>query len=330
MALDGSSLFEDRAAYSIAKLKQLNSSLANAPAVDAFPEIAIFCAGSYARHEASEHSDIDPFFITTQDRNYFNEEYRVPKIRMMSEIISIGDRLNFPKFSNDGQFLRVLHLPDILAHLGGDEDDYRNYFTSRLLLILESRPLYGEEIYKRVLDEVLESYFRDYPSHTDDFHVRFLLNDIVRFWKTLCLNYENRRNNRASTESEKVKRKVRNFKLKFSRLLTCYASIAYLSSLETPVTKTDVVAMTQLTPMQRLDAVAKRVPDIEPFVQRATDEYRWFLAQTGQSAPDLHQCFADKGFRADAFNRAERFGDEIFKVLSEIDKTSSVFRHLVI
>jgi len=45
-------------------------------------------------------------------------------------------------FSNDGEFLRILYLEDMLEQLGGREDDYLNYFTARMLLLLESKPLY--------------------------------------------------------------------------------------------------------------------------------------------------------------------------------------------
>jgi hypothetical protein len=38
-------------------------------------------------------------------------------------------------------------------------------------------------------------------------------------------------------EALKLKQKIKNFKLKFSRLLTCYATIAYLSSFDGDLTR---------------------------------------------------------------------------------------------
>ena len=54
----------------------------------------------------------------------------------------------------------------------------------------------------------------------------FLSNDILRLWRTLCVNYEAR--TKTTPEQEKAKRELTNYKLKHSRLLTCYSGILYL------------------------------------------------------------------------------------------------------
>jgi hypothetical protein len=84
--------------------------------------------------------------VLAKPRAYF-DEIRVPEIRLLSEIVEIGYNMNFPKFSNDGHFLKLLFLDDILENLGSPADDYHNHFTARMLLLLESRPIYGQLVY---------------------------------------------------------------------------------------------------------------------------------------------------------------------------------------
>ena len=70
------------------------------------------------------------------------DEFRVPKIRMLSDIITIRDNMQFPKFSNDGEFLLILFIEDMLEAMGGHNDDYLNFFTARMLLTLVRRPIF--------------------------------------------------------------------------------------------------------------------------------------------------------------------------------------------
>jgi len=75
--------------------------------------------------------------------------------------------MDFPPPSNDGQFLNIIPLSSILEHLGGMEDDYRNHFTARMLLLLESSPIYDGESYNDAIDAIIDSYFRDYEDHSE-------------------------------------------------------------------------------------------------------------------------------------------------------------------
>src|SRR5437879_12377305 len=110
--------------------------------------------------------------------------------------------------------------------LGEPEDDVTNTFTARLLLLLESRALLEENVHREVVTAVIKAYWRDYEDHKADFMPAFLANDILRLWRTFCVNYE-ARTERVPLE-EKAKGKLKNYKLKHSRLLTCYSALLYL------------------------------------------------------------------------------------------------------
>jgi hypothetical protein len=76
----------------------------------------------------------------------------------------------------------------------------------------------------------------------------------LRFWRTLCVNYEAR--TRREPEQEKIDGKIKNYKLKHSRMLTCYSAILYLLSEYAEygaVSPDSAVAMARLTPTSRLE-----------------------------------------------------------------------------
>ncbi|MCA1381087.1 nucleotidyltransferase domain-containing protein [Bradyrhizobium sp. BRP23] len=103
--------FDVRMTESKTKLDVLTTRLAKARHLKAFEHLTIYAAGSYGRLEASKYSDIDLFFVLAKPRSYF-DEIRVPEIRLLSEIVEIGYDMDFPKFSNDGHFLKLLFLDD--------------------------------------------------------------------------------------------------------------------------------------------------------------------------------------------------------------------------
>ena len=56
-----------------------------------------------------------------------------------------------------------------------------------MLLLLESVPVAGDDAYERCWVHVLDSYLED---ATKDFRPpRFLLNDLVRYWRTICVDF---------------------------------------------------------------------------------------------------------------------------------------------
>jgi hypothetical protein len=133
---------------------------------------------------------------------------------------------------------------------------------------------------------------------------------------------------RPEDELKKTKQKVRNFKLKFSRLTTCFASIAALGSFAAPVTEEDVVTITTLTPRERLKSVVGRVPSTESMVDGILKRYEWFLEMTGLPTDELEGHFSDKGKRTEMFKRGNDYGDLMFHLLQLIDNSDARLRLL--
>jgi predicted nucleotidyltransferase len=325
--MDVPRIFGQRSRESAARLDELRRRVSDDAAAVAPAELAVFCAGSYARLEASEHSDVDLFFVygpgQTRDGN------RVAEIQFFSRLVDVVEEMAFARFSNDGQYLQTMTCDEVHRHLGSPVDDAQNLFTMRMLMLLESRFIHGQSTFENVQRSIISAYYRDYPDHQSSFEPWFLLNDIGRFWKTLLLNYENKRNQRPDVDSRsednelrKTKQKVKNFKLKYSRMTTCFATVGALASFTEPIKEEDVFDLIQLTPQQRLLSIADRVPRVESEVERVLESYAWFLEQTAQTEEQLLAGFAEKELRQERFDKANSYGDLMFALIRGIARVN--------
>ena len=126
--------------------------------------------------------------------------------------------LGYGPFSNDGEYLKVYSLEKMLEALGAPQDDNENLFTARMLLLLEARCVCNQSLYSEIVNKILEHYFRDSGGKIT-FRPLFLLNDLLRYWRTLCLNYELIRD---QPDRPWIKK---NISLKFSRMLTVFGTV---------------------------------------------------------------------------------------------------------
>lgn len=205
----------DRRAVSESKLAEVQSAFRKEHVFFHNKDVAVFCAGSLGRSDFGSRSDLDLFAISQKadaDRR------RLEDLEILAKLIEVNRGLNYPEFSNDGRYLKVYSIHDMKSALGQARDDGENLFTARMLLLLESKPIFGDALYERQLLELIEHYFRDFGPQKR-FRPIFLLNDILRYWRTLCLNYEKIRN-----EPDKPWWK-KNVNLKFSRMLTIFGTV---------------------------------------------------------------------------------------------------------
>jgi predicted nucleotidyltransferase len=174
-----SDLLKERRDFSAGRLQELQRRISTVRELAEHTNLSIYVTGSYGRLEAHSGSDLDLFFISDGD----TAVDRTTKILIDAELIRMASGMGFPPFSNDAQYLEKHSLNEMLDKLGGAEDDFKNFFTARMLLLLESRPVYGEAAYKRILTEIIGAYFRDYHDHTGDFRPLFLVNESSAFGK---------------------------------------------------------------------------------------------------------------------------------------------------
>jgi hypothetical protein len=328
----------DRRSETAARIADLRGRLKAADAL-AKGKACVFATGSFGRRESSPHSDLDLFIVGKKDGKPGRDGKEGSLLKRLDEVcikallIKATRGLNIPDFSDDGRYLTHYSVHEFTKTLGTPEDDVTNTFTARLLLLLESFPLLESSVYQAVMKDVIAAYWRDYEDHKTDFMPAFLANDILRLWRTFCVNYEAR--TERIPEQKKAKGKLKNYKLKHSRLLTCYSALLYLLAIygsQRTVSPTDAMAMTSLSPTERLEWLLGRrnLARAHRGIKKLLQQYERFLETTNADEKELIRRFVDKNTSQSYMRAAYKFGDLVFEVLTSIGDGSRFHRLLVV
>lgn len=327
------SLLENRRNNVQSCLKSLQEKLEKTDAL-AKGKACVYLTGSFGRGEASDHSDLDLFIVgrgTKEKRDLTN----LNEILIKAKLIEATREQGFPEFSGDGEYLKHYTVDDLVDTLGTRDDDKTNTFTARLLLLLESRPLLEKEIYSEVISKVIAAYWEDYDGHQTEFVPAFLVNDILRLWRTFCVNYEARTKKENETEDQKANRKLKNYKLKHSRLLTCYSALVYLMAVmaeQGTVSQDNATHMVSLSPTERLQWLKSQTKfvTLSSQVDEIVSLYNTFLKTTDAPKNELIEMFKDRDKSHDSFKKAKEFGDHVYQLLCSMGKDNKVFRILIV
>lgn len=183
-------------------------------------DTSVVVFGSLARGEYTTRSDVDwTLLIDGQaDPGHFEA------VRAITRALK---REGFGEPGPSGVFGNVAVSHPILHQIGGQEDTNK-LTTQRILLLLESRSIGRHEALDRVVNLVLSRYVEDDRGllfgSKGDLVPRFLLNDIVRYWRTVTVDFVYKQRDREDGWA------LRNAKLKMSRklifaggMLACFA-----------------------------------------------------------------------------------------------------------
>jgi Nucleotidyltransferase domain len=328
----------DRRSNTDGRIAELRGRLKTAEAL-AVGKACVYATGSFGRREAGPHSDLDLFILGKRDGKPGGNGIegsllkRLDEICIKADLIEATRALKIPDFSGDGRYLTHYSVHEFTKTLGTPEDDVTNTFTARLLLLLESCPLLEPAVYREVTEEVIAAYWRDYEDHKQDFVPAFLGNDILRLWRTFCVNYEAR--TERVPEKEKAKGKLKNYKLKHSRLLTCYSALLYLLAVygsQQTVNPSDAVAMIRLTPTERLEWLLGRsdLTHAHDAIRKLLDQYEQFLRTTNAAEDEVLGRLMDKETSKAYMSAAYKFGDLVFEALTKIGGGNRFHRLLVV
>lgn len=95
--------------------------------------------------------------------------------------------------SATGAFDDVAFVEHLTTRIGLRDDDNAN-LTRRMLLVLESIALVGGDAHERARRSVIETYV---DARVKDYRPpRFLLNDLMRYWRTICVDFEGKQRDR--------------------------------------------------------------------------------------------------------------------------------------
>ncbi|MEA2641982.1 MAG: hypothetical protein QOF51_3376 [Chloroflexota bacterium] len=169
-------------------------------------DVSVVMYGSWARGEMTEASDND-WAILTPDGRTDDED-----VNALAETCQA-------LFNEDGKapgaqdiFGVPFAWPKLADAIGLEEDDNAN-LTRRMLTLLESVALTGEAV-DECRGTILDRYLRrGVKNHRPP---RFLLNDVIRYWRTICVDFEGKHKTSGGDDPKWV---MRNAKLRTSRKL---------------------------------------------------------------------------------------------------------------
>jgi predicted nucleotidyltransferase len=281
--------------------------------VDRVPEdTSLVVFGSLARGELTTGSDLD-WTLLVDGRAH---EAHHTGVQAIARIFNEED---VKKPGPTGVFGNFAFSHPIVHQIGGQEDTNKNT-TQRILLLLESIALGREDVHERVLRLVLSRYVEDDRglrfSRKAKRIPRFLLNDIVRYWRTVTVDFVYKQRERADGWA------LRNAKLRMSRklifvsgLLTCFGPELFAEPGET-WTGADgyadtsrivqfLLERTRLSPLNQLAEAALR-PSISPETAGTIfDAYNDFIGVLADDAKRDHL----KELTFDEFGNDQLFKD---------------------
>jgi hypothetical protein len=138
-------------------------------------DVAIILMGSWGRSEVTSGSDDDFMLLVRGDAR---EDVHPTK----DEVETILDRAP----GDQGIFGKPVSSRWMIEKIGL-EDDPNSNLSRRMLFLLESVYATREDIFNDIRDQLLERYLDQSVKPLRP--PRFLLNDVVRYWRTMCVDF---------------------------------------------------------------------------------------------------------------------------------------------
>lgn len=204
--------------------------------------------GSLARMEASSASDCDLIIIVDDqgDGDFESGRQAFNKIWAALESLELGLPEPAGIFSGPVSIQSLLN-PQTIGHVSEEQ----SVFGTRMQFLLEAQPIAGESSFRSISRDIVERYATRYIALDNTKQWTYLLNELVRYFKSLCQTY-------LFEELYDDRRwRQRNLKARHSRVLM-YAGLLFLLGESSTVTqsKTDwLAARLTWTPLERLAAV---------------------------------------------------------------------------
>lgn len=258
-------------------------------------DTSLIVFGSLARGEWTTGSDLDWTYLIDGQAN--SDHLRIAqKIGRV-----VPDRYTGP--GPTGTFGNLAFSHELIHQIGGQYDTNKNT-TQRILLLLESTVIGTRtQAYDRVILGVINRYLEE-DTHLlsrDLGHYRvprFLLNDIVRFWRTMAVDFASKQRDR-----EGAGWGLRNAKLRMSRklifasgLLVCFSAsldselkkqISTVKSTDDDAIRSNLANhirnLVMLTPLEVLEKSVRAYRVQESVAKDLFDAYAEFLSMLGDA-----------------------------------------------
>lgn len=203
-------------------------------------DIIIGVNGSVARREYTSGSDVDHFFLSTVYDSCNRVDVSTEEKSFREALESKG--LKMP--ANGGVFEGALYEGKLLHPIGGDEDTNKT-LTRRMLFLLEGEWIFNQSAFDELRRQLIAQYVSD--GLEDDKLALYLLNDIIRYWRTICIDFEYK------TSGGEKPRAIRLAKLRVSRMLLCFAGIVAVAEAHDQTAVKKRARLVELFSMQGID-----------------------------------------------------------------------------
>jgi hypothetical protein len=183
-------------------------------------DVGLAVIGSIGRHERTQCSDLDILILS--ERNSRDPELLEIDAAIAERAQQCGFALSNPK----GHPKFGIYRPSELAHEIGEDADSNTQMTVRMCLLLESVSVGGDSTVAAANELLMETYLAK-NNLRDGVPPRFLLNEVVRFWRTMAVDFEGKMRRRADRGWA-----LRNGKLRTVRKMTYVSGLLPLLECE--------------------------------------------------------------------------------------------------
>lgn len=266
--------------------------------LEADDDASVVLMGSWGRRELTAKSD-DDFMLL-----FCGDERRDPKPSRGDVSALLGVGASQP--GREGIFGQEVWLPDLRDRLG--PKDTNENLSRRMLLILESVPVLGASSQEAARRTLIESYLDAHALHYRP--PRFFINDLVRYWRTIAVDFESKFRERGGEGWG-----IRNAKLRLSRKLLFAGGLFPLlrcSDLELEAMPEFLDEQFSVPPLDRIaDAFGKHeLEDAGARVLLAYEEFLGMLDDPEQRAT-LEALRIEDADSSATFKRVRELGKEL-------------------
>jgi len=213
----------------------------------------IAAAGSIGRMEASPGvSDADLIIVLSDE-----VEPESDKAKQIHESVwKLLEPLKLEKPKQTGVFAIPTTKKQLISDVGKSSEGYE-IFGKRLLLVLETQPVFNDQNYTDLINSIVDRYADKYVKNDSKKEWTLLLNDLIRYFRSLAVNYQ------WDFDNEVEKWAIRNIKLRHSRLVM-YSGLLMLLG-EASKERSDKVfrlkEQLKMTPLERIAWVYEQNTD---------------------------------------------------------------------